>query len=124
MSEVPDFTFLSFFKQNPEERSGLSGLLHLSFLSLTLLSFSFSAVSFKENTYENGSSQQLPQDRGLPPRHSERAIREPHTFRHGTQLLTCLSAKAAAIKPVQTGNGLGVSPSSRMQSQHNGEGET
>lgn len=48
MSEVPAFTFLSFFKQKPEERSGLSGLLHAQ-LSLTLFSFSFSPVSLKKN---------------------------------------------------------------------------
>lgn len=114
VSEVPDFTFLSFFKQRPEEGSGLSGLFHAQ-LPLTLFSFSFSPVSFKENPCENSSSQQLPQDRGLPPRHSGRAIRELQTFRHGTQLLTCLSTKAAAIKPVQTGKGLSVTPSSRMQ---------
>lgn len=97
----------------------------LGFPPLTLSSFvlSFSPVSLMEDIYENSFSQQLPQDRGLPPRQSEKVIREFAAFKRSTQLLICLSAKAAAIKLMQTGEGLGGPPFSRMQLHYRGKGE-
>ena len=58
------------------------------------------------------------------PRHSERAIRKFATFKRSARLATCLSAKAAAITPMQTRGALGGAPFSRMQLHYNREGET